>query len=546
MLHTTPFHAGERAVQERLGVREQIEPWARQVVRRYLPDEHRMFYESLPFLVLAARDNAGRPWVTLLAGQPGFIDTPDARTLRLTTRPAIGDALSGALLRGAEIGMLGIEFASRRRNRVNGRITADEADSTVIAVDQSFGNCPQYIRPRDWLIAANEVGGEVSRSDRLGPETARWIEGADTFFIASGHRGEGEAECFGMDASHRGGPPGFVAVADHQTLVFPDYAGNNHFNTIGNLVVDPRVGLLFVDFESGSMLQLSGTAAIDWDSEAVAAVAGAKRLVTVTVERVVLLRSVLPIRWRTSGDAERSLRVAEKRAESADVTSFVLTARDGGELPDYEPGQHLPLEVTIPDLNERLLRTYSLSAAPDRRRYRLSIKREERGLVSRYLHDEVAPGDVLRARLPAGDFVLRPGGRPVVLVSAGVGITPMVSMLQALAAEADSRPVWFLHGARDGAHHPLAAEVRSLVAGQPRIHAHVSYSRPRPEDALARDYDRVGRLDADVIESLLPTLDADFYFCGPVGFMGALISELGARGVPEDQLMMESFGPQGS
>ena len=265
---TSPFHSGEQEVQRRMGVRESIEPWARKVVRADLPEQHRSFYASLPFLVTAARDAQDRPWVTMLAGEPGFASSPHPGALTLRTQTVPGDALEGGLRPGADIGILGIELETRRRNRVNGRVSQSSETGFTLEVDQSFGNCPQYIRERAWQIVEPVSDAPVPRRhERLTPALARSIREADTFFIATGHRGEGDDPRFGMDASHRGGEPGFVRVEGDRRLVFPDYAGNNHFNTIGNLVVDPRAGLLFVDFESGGMLQLTGHAEIDWESD---------------------------------------------------------------------------------------------------------------------------------------------------------------------------------------------------------------------------------------------------------------------------------------
>jgi ferredoxin-NADP reductase/predicted pyridoxine 5'-phosphate oxidase superfamily flavin-nucleotide-binding protein len=427
---------------------------------------------------------------------------------------------------------------------VNGRVANRDGGVLAFAVEQSFGNCPQYIHPREWTPAPVHSQPVAQPHEQLTPELRRWIERADTFFIASGHRA-GDAAYFGMDASHRGGEPGFVQVLDEHTLVWPDYAGNNLFNTLGNLLLDPRVGLLFVDFEHGHLLQLSGRAAIDWDSAEVAQTPGARRLVTVTIEAVVELRDALPIRWNAAGAALRSLRISEKRRESADVTSFILQARDGGALPDFEPGQHLPLEVAIPGRQQRVSRTYSLSAAPNGQSYRLSIKREPYGLVSRFLHDVLEQGDLLSAATPAGDFILRPGIRPVVLISAGVGVTPMMSMLGALTHPDEVRPVWFIHGVRHKDYHPLAREVREAAAMHDRIHTCFVYSRPRPQDIQGRDYDRWGHIDGDLIETLLPGLDADFYLCGPPVFLAQLSSDLTARGVADGQIYSETFGPLG-
>ena len=153
MLNESPFHAGEQEVQKRLGVHDIIEPWARQVVRPYLPQEHRDFFTSLPFLVAAARDTRGCPWATLLTGPKGFVASPDPNCLRIDARPVAGDALEDALGNGVYLGLLGIELETRRRNRVNGRVMTDSSvdDDNFhlrLAVDQSFGNCPQYIHPR--------------------------------------------------------------------------------------------------------------------------------------------------------------------------------------------------------------------------------------------------------------------------------------------------------------------------------------------------------------------------------------------------------------
>ncbi|MCG8590527.1 MAG: pyridoxamine 5'-phosphate oxidase family protein, partial [Proteobacteria bacterium] len=260
----SPFHPGERQVQARLGVRD-IEDWARKVVRPYLPEQHRAFHTALPFLVAAARDARGRPWVTLLTGPDGFVTSPDPRTLMIGAQPVLGDALEGSLGAGADVGILGIEPATRRRNRVNGRVAGNAAGAIVFAVGQSFGNCPQHITERSWHLAQAAPLADARHGNRLRKSARRQIEEADTFFIATGHRARGEHESFGMDVSHRGGPRGFVEIEDDATLLVPDYAGNNHFNTLGNLELDPRAGLLFVDFASGGVLQLSGRAEVVWD-----------------------------------------------------------------------------------------------------------------------------------------------------------------------------------------------------------------------------------------------------------------------------------------
>ncbi|MCB4454612.1 FAD-binding oxidoreductase [Leisingera sp. McT4-56] len=539
----SPFHAGEQAVQERLGVRD-IEDWARQVVRGYLPEQHREFHTAQPFLVTAARDRAGRPWATLLDGPEGFVTSPDPHRMVLASEPHPGDALSGAFVPGADIGILGIELETRRRNRVNGCIGQGAAGAITVNVAQSFGNCPQYIRERRWRRAPANQPGKTKRCASLTEAQRVWIDTADTFFIASGYRSEGGNPAFGMDASHRGGDRGFVRTLDGGSLRFPDYAGNNHFNTVGNLVLDPRVGLLFVEFETGSLLQVTGEASIEWDPADLADYPGARRLITVRVHEAVETRNAIALRWDADAESVRSLRLSEKIRESADVTSFVFEARDGGPLDQFEAGQHLPIEVALPDAPAPARRTYSLSGAPADARYRISVKREPKGLVSRYLHDHAEPGTIIESRRPAGIFTLRCSTCPVVLIGAGVGITPMISLLHAIAAEDVGRPVWFIHAVRDGRHHPFAGEVRNLATAHPNIHTHFAYSRPRNQDKRGTHYDSEGRLTPEVIGALVDRADAQYFLCGPPAFMAGLERGLGQLGVSAEQIHVESFGPQ--
>jgi len=541
----SPFHVGEQQVQTRLGVREEIEPWARQVVRPVLPEGHRAFYAALPYVVAAARDREGRPWVTMLAGEPGFMSSPEPTSLVLGAVPRRGDALAGAFVSGADVGLLGIELHTRRRNRVNGRVAEGGGSIATLTVEQAYGNCPQYIHPRAWRAGQASPSDAPRRASRaLSPRHRRWITEADTFFIASGYRGQGESPAFGMDASHRGGVPGFVVVDDERQLRFPDYAGNNHFNTIGNLSLDPRVGLLFVDFARGDFLQVTGRATIAWEAPDLDTFPGARRIVEIAIEEVVESEGALPLQWDAPGDTIREIRVIAKERESEDVVSFVFEPRDGAPAADFVAGQYLPIDLDVPGQAAPVARTYSLSGRPGDSRYRITVKRDPRGLVSRHLHDHVEVGAILSARDPQGEFTLDVAHtRPVVLVSAGVGVTPMVSMLHALATRTDDRLVWFVHGARDGRYHPLAEEVRGLAADSPQTRVHVAYSRPRADDVEGRDYDTIGRVDGPLLERLLPGLDAEFYLCGPTGFMAAVRQALGERGVVAERIHSESFGP---
>ncbi len=230
----------------------------------------------------------------------------------------------------------------------------------------------------------------------------------------------------------------------------------------------------------------------------------------------------------------RPLRVAGIRRESASVSSFVLVpAGDDAAAPAAAPGQYLTLRVRPDDAAPPLTRSYSLSTVPDAHGYRISVKRE--GAASRYLHDRVKVGDVLDVAAPRGDFVLRDGARPVVLISAGVGATPVLAMLHALAHGRSTREVWWLHGARNRAEQAFAAEVDELLDALPGAHRVVAYSRPAGGDPA-------GRLDGALLDRLGVPVDADHYLCGPEPFMRAIGAALAARGVAPDRIATEAFG----
>ncbi|MEM5582199.1 pyridoxamine 5'-phosphate oxidase family protein [Roseibium sp. AS2] len=536
----SPFHEGEQLVQAKLGERD-IETWASRVIRPFMPDQHRQFFGALPFLIVSARDASGRPWASVLEGPEGFASSPDPESLTITARPVPGDALEGALTEGADIGLLGIELATRRRNRVNGTVTESSEGGIRFAVVQSFGNCPQYIRERAFWWSPEAPDGTATRGTVLTEGQKDWIASADTFFLATGYRGDGHDPAFGMDASHRGGARGFVEVLSGTKIRFPDYAGNRYYNTLGNILLDARTGLLFLDYATGSLLQLTGRATIDWDSADMARFPGARQLVTLDIDEIVELSSVLRLRWQADADAVRSLRLVDKIRESSDVTSFVFEARDGGALPPFEAGQHLPIELTLPDGAGRIQRSYSLSGAPDDARYHISVKRDPLGLGSRLLHDTHAVGATIDSRMPAGDFVLPGTSGPLVLVSAGIGVTPMLSMLHALAREDGQRPVWFVHGARDGDHHPFRDEVAKLIAGKPNFRRHTLYSRPLASDIQGRDFDAAGHITGGFLAALANRQDAGYFLCGPAAFLAEVKSELEGEGVPESRIRSETF-----
>lgn len=258
-MHARPFHAGEREAQRLAGL--EVLPGGAGI-RDFMPNQHRLFFAQLPFLVAATLDADGWPTATLLTGAPGFVASPDPRTLEIAGRapdPA-GDRMSD----GAALGLLGIELETRRRNRANGRVAAARDGRLTVTVSQSFGNCPQYIHVRETAID-QPPPADLRLFEGLDAEAEATVASADTFFVAtaSGPR----IENGGVDVSHRGGWPGFVAI-DGATLTIPDFRGNRYFNTLGNLLLEPRAALLFVDFETGVLTQLQGRGEVLWDLDA--------------------------------------------------------------------------------------------------------------------------------------------------------------------------------------------------------------------------------------------------------------------------------------
>ena len=242
----------------------------------------------------------------------------------------------------------------------------------------------------------------------------------------------------------------------------------------------------------------------------------------------------------------RPLAVTAVERDTSSVISVYLADPDGAAVPAAQPGQFLTLRLPATPGGPPLVRSYSLSGSPGAPSYRISVKREPHGAGSEFMHTRVHAGDQLEVAAPRGTFILQPGDTPVLLISAGVGATPVLAMLHALAGAGSGREIWWLHGARSRADEPFASESRSLLAQLARGHRHICFSRPGPDDVPGRDYQTAGRLTADVLAGLGLPRDADAYLCGPAAFMAGVSSALEGLGAGRPRVHTEIFGAAGS
>jgi predicted pyridoxine 5'-phosphate oxidase superfamily flavin-nucleotide-binding protein len=270
------------------------------VIRSYMPEQHRDFFRHLPFIIVGNLDGKGQAWASLLAGPPGFIDSPDAERLVIHALPSPDSPLALGLAAVVSVGLLGIKPHTRRRNRMNGVVARVGADGFAVKVRQSFGNCPKYIQARRPAFRElRSPAKEVIRNAQLDAYAKAIIAAADTFFIATAHpaAASGSDRAQGVDVSHRDGRPGFVRIDNDSTLTVPDFVGNNFFNTLGNLMLNPRAGLLFVVYVNGGLLHIAVDVQIIEEGTEVTAFADAQRLMRLRICETLLVPGAQALTW---------------------------------------------------------------------------------------------------------------------------------------------------------------------------------------------------------------------------------------------------------
>ncbi|MDP2535790.1 pyridoxamine 5'-phosphate oxidase family protein [Alteromonas stellipolaris] len=316
-INTSAFHTEEYRIQQRLGLAERIGEQTKGFIRPFMPEQHRAFFCSSPFMVAGVVDSHGHPWAIPLWGEHTnvddhhYIESPSPTQLSLALSDNVGwlinDTAQLDVNTGSKIALLGLQLSTRRRNRLNGLILHNRGGVIRVQVEQSYGNCPQYIHPRDTLprdvapalpassSTTSNVKAQYAQSNGLTKKDALLVAQADTFYIASRHSEFTADPRQGLDVSHRGGKNGFIKV-DGDTLLFPDFSGNKFFNTLGNIESDGRVGLCFVDDSNGDILFVNGKASILWSHPKLAAFTGAERFVQVVIQNVTRVFAIYPFK----------------------------------------------------------------------------------------------------------------------------------------------------------------------------------------------------------------------------------------------------------
>ena len=574
----SPFHRGEQEIQQRLGVRDKMERFGRQVIRDHMPEQHREFYSQLPFIFVGHTDSQGWPWASILFNQPGFISSADNKHIHINTMPVSGDPLTESLITGNRLGFLGIELETRRRNRLSTHINRVSDKGIELTVDQAFGNCPQYIQHRELQTIDPSSMPPIANEDltQFDQQAIELISTSDTFFVASYVANGSQTASEGADVSHRGGKPGFIRVDDDKTLTIPDYLGNFHFNTLGNFLENAKAGLLFIDFINGHLLTMTGTVEILWDSPDTQFFSGAERLWKFHIDHGRWLKNVLPLRWSLQdyspnteltgswkeADAAKKAnqlkntwqpyQITKIVKESSVIKSFYLQA-PSDQKPQFKPGQFLTLKAKIDDKDQ--IRTYTVSSAPADTQLRISIKHERgnnespAGVFSSFMHTQTAVGDVIHAKAPTGSFTFNASSnRPTVLIAAGIGITPMIAIARHVLQEAvrtrSIQPVTLICSARNNAQRAFFSELNEIAehsAGHIRVFWALSQAEPDLKSGI--DYHHLGRISKQWLETVLPADDCDVYLCGPNSFMQSQYNSLRELGIIDGHIFSEAFGP---
>lgn len=563
------FHQGELAVQAMANESAIAQRNGRVVSDNILPGAI-PFIAQQNMLVISSMDESGRPWSSVLFGRPGFIQANSKASLLLDLNLMHvneDDPFWHNIERNAQVGVLAIELSTRRRFRVNGRIERLNRNPLATAkfdikVQQAYPNCPKFIQRRNVNLDENSVleTMPIARyGTELTPEQKQIINKADAFFVSSAsefHQAENDTHHFNVDASHRGGLPGFIKLKGDNQLLIPDYQGNSMFNTLGNIHLYPKAGIIIIDFENAKVLQLSGHAKILWHQEdASNHAAGTNRFWLLTLEKWQETDIPQGIKWyfqdysphnpreiKTETDKHidpnkpLNLKVVKVEQKSPRINLYRLSAAKGTlqakhtekALPPFEVGAHLPLEVSLGG-DKTVLRHYSiLSSVTEKGFYEIAVQREDAGRGgSKAIHNTFELGATVQAYAPKSEFPLIQDDSHKVLIAGGIGITPMLSMLRELAENNASFEIHY--SARSEADLAFKEEVKALAGERAFFYA------SQEPNGTSLDLDELMKKHSELA-------DTQVYLCGPQGLIKRVRELATENAWAEHRIHFESFG----
>jgi len=553
----SPFHQGELDVQK-LAKESDIAQRNGSVISNKILPGVIPFINQQNILIVSSIDTQGKVWVSVLIGNPGFISAPNNTSLILHTRSIINNANDPFwqnIKTSPKVGLLAIELSTRRRFRVNGNIQPNDNTHFTITVEQAYPNCPKFIQRRQLRFPKSVIKQNSLTSTKgstLSNEQLQLVTEADSFYVGSAcsngkmsntnNAFTSKFDKFSCDASHRGGYPGFVEVIEGKRLRIPDYQGNSMFNTLGNIQNYPKAGLVFVDFEKGILLQITGDATILWDqNDPSNKTGGTQRFWDLEIKAWQQTHLPKELVWdffdysphnpretenKLDHTQQLKLKVAQVKQKSDLINQYRLVDSEDGILPAFEPGAHLPITLSLAD-DQTVERHYSLlSSHHENRYYEIAVQREENGRGgSKYIHQHLTEDSIITAKPPSNEFSLSPTGMHTILIAGGIGITPILSMLRAVVEKQSSFEIHYT--AKTEADLAYQEEVIALAKDK----AHFYFSQGK----------NANRLD---LKHLLSARDRDshIFLCGPVRMLEA-VRDLGIEfNWQENHIHFENFG----
>lgn len=508
---------------------------------------------GLETIAIATEGEEGFPRIEVLVAPRGFLKTEDEGA-RLDVDLS-GAGLSTGFHKGAPFALLALFDGPRTRFRLSGQIAGNTGTAVAVNITQHFSADGRYLPEWERRPASHvppDMTADLQTRTDLNDEMQAFLADADVILVASRTPALDAGEGNGLDISMRAGLPGFVQRVDSTGFVWPEYPGSEHFSTLGNLMLDARCTLLVTAAGRNEALELSGHAEIAWKNE-IAQGAGSEYAVQFKVcaacfvadrfGAIYRLRNYAPdlLEMPLPPAPPRRMRITRRAAETRDAVSLYLQDERQRPLRPLPAGQYLTL--TLSDGEARDYTVSSFSPRPSG--YRVTVKRyppEEGGRGGSVQAHALDVGAELDVGGPHGLFMLpRRLERPIVMVSSGIGITPMIGFAEELAWRAPNHPVWFIHGARNGASMVFARSLRALRNELPNARWHVRFSQPRGDDRPDADYQSAGRVDVALLQELLPFGSYDFYLCGPDPFIAAIVRGLRSLDVPPARIHTESF-----